>query len=142
MPQNYRRISLRGTGLVFDHARNRKSLFINPFVINLNQMTMKKIAYFLSFMFLFTSVAPAAMAKTEKKIKPELTAEQQLRLEEIQTRLAEIKSMDFGEMSKNELKEVKVELKELKKEAKQNGGGIYLSVGAIIIILLVLILIT
>jgi len=30
----------------------------------------------------------------------------------------------------------------LKKEAKQNGGGIYLSVGAIIVILLVLILLT
>ena len=103
---------------------------------------MKKIAYFLSFIFLFTAVAPVAMAKEEKKEKPELTAEQQLRLEEIQTRLAEIKAMDFSEMSKNELKEVKVELKELKKEAKQNGGGIYLSVGAIIIILLVLILIT
>lgn len=103
---------------------------------------MKKIAYFLSLMFLFTSMAPAAMAKGDKKEKPELTAEQELRLGEIQTRLAEIKAMDFGEMSKNELKEVKVELKELKKEAKQNGGGIYLSVGAIIIILLVLILIT
>jgi len=103
---------------------------------------MKKIAYFLSFMLLLTSMAPAAMAKAEKKEKPELTAEQQLRMEEIQTRVAEIKAMDFGEMSKNELKEVKVELKELKKEAKQNGGGIYLSVGAIIVILLVLILIT
>ena len=103
---------------------------------------MKKIAYFLSFMFLFTSLSPVAMAKTEKKGKPELTAEQELRLEEIQTRLAEIKALDFGEMSKSDLKEVKVELKEMKKEAKQNGGGIYLSVGAIIVILLVLILVT
>lgn len=103
---------------------------------------MKKIAYFLSFLFLLTSTSPVAMAKAEKKGKPELTAEQELRLEEIQTRLVEIKSMDFGEMSKNELKEVKKELKELNKEAKQNGGGIYLSVGAIIVILLVLILLT
>jgi len=103
---------------------------------------MKKVAYFLSLMFLITSMAPAAMAETEKKEKPELTAEQQLRLEEIQTRVTEIQAMDFAEMSKDELKEVKMELKELKKEAKQNGGGIYLSVGAIIIILLVLILIT
>lgn len=103
---------------------------------------MRKIAYFLSFMLLLTSISPAAMAKAEKKEKPKLTAEQELRLEEIQTRLAEIKAMDFGELSTNELKEVKVELKELKKEAKQNGGGIYLSVGAIIVILLVLILIT
>lgn len=103
---------------------------------------MKKIAYFLSIMFLFTAIAPAAMAKDDKRENPELTAQQQLRLEEIQERVGEIKAIDFTELSKDELKEVKVELKELKKEAKQNGGGIYLSIGAIIVILLVLILLT
>lgn len=102
---------------------------------------MKKVAYFLSFMFLLSLMAPAAIAMGDKK-NPELTPEQQLRLEEIQERVTDIKALDFGEMSKGELKEVKVELKELKKEAKKNGGGIYLSVGAIVIILLVLILVT
>jgi hypothetical protein len=105
---------------------------------------MKKIAYFLSILFLFNAIVPAAMAKEEKKGKenPELTEEQKVRLGEIEERVAEIKALDFGDLSAEELKEVKVELKELKKEAKQNGGGIYLSVGAIIVILLVLILLT
>jgi len=105
---------------------------------------MKKIAYFLSILFLFNAIFPAAMAKEEKKGKenPELTEEQKVRLGEIEERVAEIKALDFGDLSAEELKEVKVELKELKKEAKQNGGGIYLSVGAIIVILLVLILLT
>ena len=105
---------------------------------------MKKIAYFLSILFLFTAIIPTAIANEEKrgKEKPELTEEQQVRLGEIEERVAEIKALDFGELSADELKEVKVELKELKKEAKKNGGGIYLSVGAIIVILLVLILLT
>ncbi|MFN3801004.1 hypothetical protein [Belliella pelovolcani] len=103
---------------------------------------MKKIAYFLSVMFLFTAFAPAAMAKDAKKENPELTAEEQLRLEEINNRVEEIKAMDFADMSKEERKEVKNELREMKKEAKDLGGGVYLSVGAIIIILLILILVT
>ncbi|MCH7411078.1 hypothetical protein MM239_16855 [Belliella sp. DSM 111904] len=103
---------------------------------------MKKITYFLSVMFLFTAFAPAAMAKDSKKDQPELTAEEQLRLEEINTRVDEIKAMDFADMSKAERKEVREELKEMKKEAKELGGGVYLSVGAIIIILLILILVT
>ncbi|GAB1462552.1 hypothetical protein [Pedobacter sp.] len=44
-------------------------------------------------------------------------------------------------LSKEERKELRKELKEMKKKANALGGGIYLSVGAIIIILLVLILI-
>ena len=105
---------------------------------------MKKIAYFLSLIFLFTAIAPVSMAKGIKKDKKksEITTEEQARLEEIKLRVEEIKAMDFSELSKDELKAVKVELKELNTEAKQNGGGIYLSVGAIIIILLVLILLT
>lgn len=105
---------------------------------------MKKIAYFLSIIFMFTSVAPAAMAKENKKDKEktELTAEEQARLDEIEFRVDEIKAMNFSEMSKDELRNVKKELKDLNKEAKQASGGIYLSVGAIIVILLVLILLT
>ncbi len=103
---------------------------------------MKKIAYFLSVMFLFTAFAPTAMAKDVKKENSELTAEEQLRLEEINNRVEEIKSMGFADMSKAERKEVKSELKEMRAEAKAMGNGVYLSVGAIIIILLILILVT
>ncbi|SNS59151.1 hypothetical protein SAMN06295967_11378 [Belliella buryatensis] len=103
---------------------------------------MKKIAYFLSVMFLFTAFAPAAMAKDVKKEKSELTAEEQLRLEEINNRVEEIKALDFADMTKAERREVKSELKEMRAEAKAMGNGVYLSVGAIIIILLILILLT
>lgn len=71
-----------------------------------------------------------------------MTEVQKERLAEIQTRIDEIKAMDFSEMSKDEIKDVRSELKDMKEEAKRAGGGVYISVGAIIIILLLLILLT
>ncbi|ERM80103.1 hypothetical protein P872_17225, partial [Rhodonellum psychrophilum GCM71 = DSM 17998] len=76
------------------------------------------------------------------KEKTELTAEQLVRVGEIESRVAEIKSMDFSKMSKSEISSVKTELKEMNKEARAANNGIYLSVGAIIIILLIVILLT
>jgi hypothetical protein len=103
---------------------------------------MKKIALFLSLMFLFTAIAPVAMAKESKKDKKELTVEEEARVAEIEKRVDEIKAMDFSDLSSEERKEVKEELREMKKETKALGGGVYISVGAIIIILLLLILLT
>jgi len=105
---------------------------------------MKRIAYFLAVMFCFTALAPAAMAGPVKKDKEEteLTPKEEARLEEMKSRVEEIKSMDFSEMSKEDRKEVRDELRGIKKEAKAMGEGVYLSVGAIIIILLILILLT
>ncbi|EKB49469.1 hypothetical protein [Cecembia lonarensis] len=100
---------------------------------------MKKLFYLLSMLFLFLAVSPMAMAK---KDNPELTEEEKSRLVEIEMRVDEIKAMDFSTMEKAEKKAVRSELKEIKKEAKDLGGGVYLSVGAIIIILLILILLT
>jgi len=106
---------------------------------------MKKLSYLLMFMMLFTAVAPGlAEAKDLKndKDKTELSAEDQERLTEIEARVAEIKDMDFADMTKAEKKEVRNELKSLNKEAKQLASGVYISVGAIIIILLVILLLT
>lgn len=63
------------------------------------------------------------------------------RLEEIRGRVNEIRNMDRSEMTKAERKALKKELRDMNKEAKAIKGGVYLSVGAIIIIILVLILI-
>jgi inorganic pyrophosphatase/exopolyphosphatase len=71
-----------------------------------------------------------------------MTDEQKkFRLEEIRTRVTEIKEMDKSGLNKSERKAIKKELREMKKEAKE-GKGVFLSVGAIIIIIiLVLILV-
>jgi DNA-binding transcriptional regulator WhiA len=98
---------------------------------------MKKI---LTILALFLSVQ-FVHATPEKDPKKELTEAQQIRLAEMEERLEEIKAMDFKSMSKDEIKSVRSEMKEMKEEAKKAGNGVYLSVGAIIIILLILILV-
>ena len=98
---------------------------------------MKKI---LTILALFLSVQ-FVNATSEKDPKKELTEAQQIRLAEMEERLEEIKAMDFKSMSKDEIKSVRSEMKEMKEEAKKAGNGVYLSVGAIIIILLILILV-
>ncbi|MGZ8523772.1 MAG: hypothetical protein ACXWV6_04420 [Chitinophagaceae bacterium] len=62
------------------------------------------------------------------------------RLEDIRTRVSEIKEIDKSGLSKTERKAMRKELRGLKKESKDS-KGVYLSVGAIIIIILLLILI-
>jgi hypothetical protein len=98
---------------------------------------MKKLVAVLSLFFSMQFLTATPL----KDPKVELTEAQKVRLSEIEFRLEEIKSMDFGAMSKNEIKEVRAELKEMKAEARELGNGVYLSVGAIIIIILLLILI-
>ena len=103
---------------------------------------MKKFAYYLSLMFFLAAFAPAAMANDNKPAtdKTQLTAEQQAKLSEIEGRVAEIKAMDCTEMTSVARKEVKNDLRELKNEAMRVGGGVYISVGAIILILILILI--
>jgi uncharacterized protein YnzC (UPF0291/DUF896 family) len=56
-------------------------------------------------------------------------------------RINEIKAMDKSKLSFTERKELRKELRATKKYLEMRGGGVYLSVGAVIIIVLLLILI-
>lgn len=100
------------------------------------------VVLFASTQFLMASPINEVNSNDSKKNKTELTEAQKEKLAEIQARVDEIKGMDFREMSKEERKDIRNELKEMKEEAKRAGGGVYISVGAIIIILLILILVT
>lgn len=56
-------------------------------------------------------------------------------------RLNEINDMDKADLSHAEKRALRTEVKSIEAEMAANGGGVYLSVGAIIIIILLLILI-
>ena len=97
--------------------------------------------------FLLTINVVSSYAATNDNNRPNkervdrMTGEQKkARLEEISTRVNEIKEMDKSGLSKSERKAIKKELREMRKEARET-KGVYLSVGAIIIIILLLILI-
>ena len=77
----------------------------------------------------------------KEKVADMTEAQKAARLEEIKSRVNEIRAMDKSELTKAERKALKKELKDMNKEARTMKGGVYLSVGAIIIIILLLILI-
>lgn len=71
------------------------------------------------------------------KMTPE---EKQARIDEIKARVAEIRAMDRSQLSKEERKELRVELREMKRETNKL-TGLFLSAGAVLLIIIVLILI-
>jgi nuclear transport factor 2 (NTF2) superfamily protein len=98
-------------------------------------------------LMLITTFAEAAPnsndpVRSRKEAAAMTPAERDARVATIIKRVEEIRAMDRSKLSREERKELKKELRALNKEAKIFGrGGIYLSVGAILVIILVLILI-
>lgn len=88
--------------------------------------------------FTGSTVAATPFKSKEPKV---LTVEESEKLKEIESKVLEIKEMDLSEFSKEEKKELKNELRSLEKEAKAlRGSGIYISTGALIIIILLIII--
>jgi len=110
-------------------------------------MKAKLSILFLSLLLTLTVVSSHASVldpifKGKAKTTNTLTDEQKAaRLAEIQSRVEVIRAADKSTLTKSERKAMKKELKQMGREAKEMRGGVYLSVGAIIIIVLLLILI-
>jgi hypothetical protein len=68
------------------------------------------------------------------------TEEAQAKADQLMNRLEEIKAIDKKQLSKVEKKALRGEVRAIKKELAAVGGGVYLSVGAIILIVLLIIL--
>lgn len=84
----------------------------------------------------WSSNAPLAQAQTNSAATTE-----NIRTREITQRLQEIKEMDKSTLTRAEKRGLVKEVKGMKKEMKAMSGGVYLSLGAIIIVILLLILI-
>src|SRR3954470_20881692 len=108
---------------------------------------MKKKVFYFALTFLFVISAITANASSDNKaIKEKVAAmteaQKEERIQQIKQRVEEIKAMDRSQLSKIERKDLRDELKNMNKEAKAVGGhGIYISLGALIIIILLLVLI-
>jgi len=94
---------------------------------------MKAMVFFL----LFITTASSAIAIAPPSNNPETTESRTVYL---QNRLAEIQSMNKRELSQLERRTLRREVKEIKKELATVSGGVYLTIGAIILIALLLIL--
>ena len=108
--------------------------------------------YLLAFLLVFTlrgvsatiTTAAALPETPSKEVIANMTKEQkEARFVAMKERVEEIKAMDKSKMTKQDRKALRLELRHMNKEARSMGytSGIYISVGALIIIILLLILI-
>ena len=103
---------------------------------------MKKAACYLMILLLSVSTIPAPVYATEKnpttisKPPKELPAEVQVMLDRLKT----IKAMDKSNLSRTEKRTLRKEVRSINASLRSSGNGIYLSLGAILIIILLIIL--
>jgi hypothetical protein len=130
-------------GFFYPFFRNGRVFVI--LVLKLIKMKPKNYVVFLILLLTMTVTNTYAAVDNnnvpaKERIVIMTDAEKSVRLEEIKSRVNEIKDMDKTDLTKMERKDLKRELRDMKKEARVISGGVYLSVGAIIIIILLLIL--
>ncbi len=99
-------------------------------------MSPKKIIPVLLMSMCISLVTPVLAGNENPGSKTETS--KQVLAKQIETRLVEIRHMDKTNLTSSEKKELRKEVKDLRKQARNS--GIYLSVGAVIIIVLLLIL--
>jgi hypothetical protein len=84
----------------------------------------------------------AAAVETPAATKPVVNTAEAAEAKALVLRLNEIKSMDKSKLEAKDKKALRKEVKSIKRELKDISGGVYLSAGTIIIVLLLLILLT
>lgn len=99
-------------------------------------MKMRSLNRAVVMLVLLTMASPA-MADINGSAVAETTSS---RAQQLENRLEEIKNLDRSNLSRTEKKGLRREVREIKKELAAISGGVYLSIGAIILIALLLIL--
>ena len=104
-------------------------------------MTTKKL-FRIAPLAILLAIAIPASAIVDPGTPPatSTTKTEDPRAQQLLQRLEVIKSMSKSELTGSEKKELRKEVKGIKKEMKAIKGGVYLSIGAIIVIILLLIL--
>ncbi|MBI3233945.1 MAG: hypothetical protein HYZ42_07865 [Bacteroidetes bacterium] len=101
---------------------------------------MKKINILVVLTLLLSTIAPnqskADVLPIPTSAVPTVSADSLMLME----RLYEINAMDKSNMSASKKKELRKEVKSIEKNMKRLGGGVYISAGALLIILILLIL--
>jgi hypothetical protein len=104
---------------------------------------MKKLTLFLmaTCLLIVVPVIPLEADTESASISKSSTMDiESAETEELLLRIDEINEMDKSELISSEKRELRKEVRSINKELKQRQPGIYLSVGAAIVILLLLVL--
>ncbi len=101
-----------------------------------------RIAAFAIVMAITLPVRANTTSTADSTLPNSAATTKELRAQQMLYRLEEIRTMDKSSLTKEQKKELRKEVKAMRKEAKRDEiKGIYLSIGAVIIIVLLLILI-
>lgn len=100
-----------------------------------------KLKSFYLLIIIGLSLTTTAFSNSLNPDNRPITANDNVRAQELTNRLNEISTMNIKEMSRSEKKELRKEVKSIKKEMKTMGGGVYISVGALLVIIIILLLI-
>jgi hypothetical protein len=103
---------------------------------------MKKIIFCMMAAFLSFTFLPLQSSAVASEPASSLVAEKPSESTEVKTlelRLTEINSMDKSVMKTAEKRELRKEVKSINHKLREIGGGVYISAGAIILILILLI---
>lgn len=101
---------------------------------------MKKLIYIAFSFIMLLSTVNIAQAADGKETK-ELTTEQKIQVEQITRRVEEIQKMDKSNLTREEKKELRNELTTMKNQARAiSNGGIYLSLTALLVIIILLLI--
>jgi Skp family chaperone for outer membrane proteins len=117
--------------------------------LNLKITEMKKLITFLLAVILSLTILPVrsyASAKAAPTVlviaKPDETTSEAAEAKALLSRLDEIKTMDKTKLKASDKKNLRKEVRSIKRELKDISGGVYISAGALIVILILLILLT
>jgi Skp family chaperone for outer membrane proteins len=105
-------------------------------------MTNRKIVQTTAFVLLFSiSAAAQTVSGPVTPAQSSTSTTEEPRARQLMDRLETIKNTDRSTLTSHERKDLRKELKGIRKEMKAASGGVYLSVGAILLVILILILI-
>ncbi len=106
-------------------------------------MKMKKLALCMMTVFMLSAFIPTQVKAATKPAKVSIVASKTVESTQAQlllTRLDKINAMDKSMLTPVEKKQLRKEVRSIQAQLMDISGGVYLSVGAILIIVLVLIL--
>ncbi len=104
---------------------------------------MKKPALYILIAFLMLAVIPSQLSAITDPVPADSLAMDAYEAElviALTARLNEIKDIDKTNMTAAEKRKLRKEVRKIKKDLKAVSGGVYISVGALILIVLLLIL--
>jgi len=102
---------------------------------------MNKTTFFLlNFCLFLLLLAPVPAEAAIAGGTDPVTVVNQAKVDELEARLDEIAAIDRTTMRPTERRELRQEVRAIKAELKAQGGGVYISVGALLIVIILLIL--